>query len=205
MIIKPEIAALKEEVTGWRRDLHMHPELLYDVHRTAGRVATFCNRLVWTRWFPAVSAEPVLSASSVAEATYRARSWRCGRIWMLCQSRSRPTFPTHRVRQERCMPAAMMAIRQCFLVLPSIFQPVAILTARSSRSSSRQKRAERAHGPCWTKAFSTASVCSRSLVCTLCLASPWASLQRARDRCDGGDGQFRHHYRGQGCPRRDAA
>ncbi len=39
MNIDPRIAALKDEVTGWRRDFHAHPEVLYDVHRTAGIVA----------------------------------------------------------------------------------------------------------------------------------------------------------------------
>jgi amidohydrolase len=33
------VAALHEEVTAWRRDLHENPELLYDVHRTAAVVA----------------------------------------------------------------------------------------------------------------------------------------------------------------------
>ncbi|MCA3639017.1 MAG: amidohydrolase [Methylobacterium sp.] len=39
MKIDPRIAALKGEVTGWRRDFHAHPEVLYEVHRTAGIVA----------------------------------------------------------------------------------------------------------------------------------------------------------------------
>ena len=38
MNIDPRISALKDEVTAWRRDIHTHPELLYDVHRTAGLV-----------------------------------------------------------------------------------------------------------------------------------------------------------------------
>jgi len=33
------IAEFSEEIVGWRRDFHTHPETLYDVHRTAGRVA----------------------------------------------------------------------------------------------------------------------------------------------------------------------
>jgi amidohydrolase len=33
------IASLKPEVAAWRHDFHRHPELLYDVHRTAGIVA----------------------------------------------------------------------------------------------------------------------------------------------------------------------
>ena len=32
-------AALKEEVSQWRRDIHQNPEVLYDVHRTAAIVA----------------------------------------------------------------------------------------------------------------------------------------------------------------------
>ena len=32
-------ADLLPEITAWRRDLHEHPELLFDVQRTAGVVA----------------------------------------------------------------------------------------------------------------------------------------------------------------------
>ncbi|MEM8791332.1 MAG: M20 aminoacylase family protein [Pseudomonadota bacterium] len=32
-------ADLQDEITGWRRDIHMNPELQFDVHRTAGLVA----------------------------------------------------------------------------------------------------------------------------------------------------------------------
>jgi hippurate hydrolase len=39
MPIVNRIAALHPEITEWRRDLHAHPELLYDVHRTAASVA----------------------------------------------------------------------------------------------------------------------------------------------------------------------
>jgi hippurate hydrolase len=39
MPIVNSVADLHDEITGWRRDLHAHPELLYDVHRTAASVA----------------------------------------------------------------------------------------------------------------------------------------------------------------------
>ena len=39
MPIVNRIAAFSEEIAEWRRDLHAHPELDYDVHRTAGIVA----------------------------------------------------------------------------------------------------------------------------------------------------------------------
>lgn len=39
MPIVNRIAGMADEITGWRRDLHENPELLYDVHRTAAFVA----------------------------------------------------------------------------------------------------------------------------------------------------------------------
>jgi amidohydrolase len=39
MPVKNRFAELLPEITAWRRDFHEHPELLYDVHRTAGKVA----------------------------------------------------------------------------------------------------------------------------------------------------------------------
>jgi amidohydrolase len=33
------VAEFTDEIVAWRRDFHAHPELRYDVHRTAGRVA----------------------------------------------------------------------------------------------------------------------------------------------------------------------
>jgi hippurate hydrolase len=39
MPILNRIADLHADITAWRRDLHAHPELLYDVHRTAASVA----------------------------------------------------------------------------------------------------------------------------------------------------------------------
>jgi amidohydrolase len=39
MPIVNRIADLHGEITAWRRDIHAHPELLFDVHRTAASVA----------------------------------------------------------------------------------------------------------------------------------------------------------------------
>ncbi len=39
MPIINRVADLHDEITAWRRDFHENPELLYDVHRTAGIVA----------------------------------------------------------------------------------------------------------------------------------------------------------------------
>ncbi len=39
MPIVNRVADLHDEITAWRRDMHAHPELQYDVHRTAASVA----------------------------------------------------------------------------------------------------------------------------------------------------------------------
>ena len=39
MPIKNRFAELHADITAWRRDLHAHPELMFDTHRTAGIVA----------------------------------------------------------------------------------------------------------------------------------------------------------------------
>jgi len=39
MPILNRVAEMHAEIAAWRRDLHAHPELLYEVHRTAGTVA----------------------------------------------------------------------------------------------------------------------------------------------------------------------
>ena len=39
MPIVNRVADFHADITAWRRDLHAHPELLYDVHRTAASVA----------------------------------------------------------------------------------------------------------------------------------------------------------------------
>src|SRR5436305_2580202 len=39
MPIVNRIADMQAEIVAWRRDIHAHPELLFDVHRTAASVA----------------------------------------------------------------------------------------------------------------------------------------------------------------------
>ena len=39
MPIVNRVADLQPDIAAWRRDIHQHPELMYDVHRTAAFVA----------------------------------------------------------------------------------------------------------------------------------------------------------------------
>jgi amidohydrolase len=44
MPIKNRFAELHTEITGWRHDFHRNPEILYEVHRTAARVAALLRQ-----------------------------------------------------------------------------------------------------------------------------------------------------------------
>lgn len=39
MPVKNRIAEFHDEMTAWRRDIHTHPEIMYDTHRTSALVA----------------------------------------------------------------------------------------------------------------------------------------------------------------------
>ncbi len=39
MPVKNRFAELLPEITAWRRDIHAHPELQFDTHRTSALVA----------------------------------------------------------------------------------------------------------------------------------------------------------------------
>ena len=39
MPIVNRLADMQPEIAAWRQDIHAHPELLFEVHRTAGTVA----------------------------------------------------------------------------------------------------------------------------------------------------------------------
>ena len=43
MPVKNRFAELLPAITAWRHDFHTHPELLFDVQRTAGKVADLCR------------------------------------------------------------------------------------------------------------------------------------------------------------------
>ena len=44
MPIVNRVADLQPDIQAWRRDIHQHPELLYEVHRTAALVAMGASR-----------------------------------------------------------------------------------------------------------------------------------------------------------------
>jgi metal-dependent amidase/aminoacylase/carboxypeptidase family protein len=92
MLIDPRILGLKDEVTAWRRDIHAHPETLYDVHRTAGIVATKLRSFGCDEVVEGIGKTGVVGLIHGRNGPSSA----CVPIWMLCRSRKRPIFPMHR-------------------------------------------------------------------------------------------------------------
>ncbi|MBM3612456.1 MAG: amidohydrolase, partial [Alphaproteobacteria bacterium] len=45
MPVRNRIAELAPEIARWRRDFHAHPELQFEVHRTAARVAELLREM----------------------------------------------------------------------------------------------------------------------------------------------------------------
>ena len=72
MPISDAIAGLQPEITAWRRDFHAHPELLFDVHRTAAivteklfnieGVGLFTAEALETQDFPSIMAVTLFGA-----------------------------------------------------------------------------------------------------------------------------------------------
>ena len=88
MPIVNRVADLHSDITAWRRDIHEHPELLYDVHRTAAFVAdrlrefgcdevvtgmgkTGVRRLLDWRWMLGVGAVVAAAGAGAAIAMRR--------------------------------------------------------------------------------------------------------------------------------------
>ena len=114
MPIVNRVADLHPEITAWRRDLHAHPELLYDVHRTAATVAEKLKAFGCDEVVPGIGRTGVVGVIQGKQAgAAAARSSGCAPTWTRCRSRKRPACPTSRRCRARCTPAAMTATPRC--------------------------------------------------------------------------------------------
>ena len=107
------IAALAPEIAEWRRDIHAHPELLFDVHRTGGSSPTSCAASAATRWSTGIGRTGVVGV-------IRGRATGSGRVIGLradmdalpmTEATGLPYASQH--RPARCTPAATTATPRC--------------------------------------------------------------------------------------------
>ena len=82
MPVVNRLAELTAEITEWRRDIHQHPELMYDVFRTAEMVQEKLTSFGCDEVVPALE-KPVLWASS--KGIGLGQPLGCAQIWMRCR------------------------------------------------------------------------------------------------------------------------
>ena len=149
-----QVRAYHAELTAIRRDIHAHPELGLDTHRTADIVAGLLKS-----WGIEVH-RLVNGAADGGRAPFRQRSAvdraprRHGRAADPRADRRRPPEPT----SVSCTPAATTGTRPCCSARRATWPRRASSTARSTSFSSRARRAWAARSPCWGRAARAVSI-----------------------------------------------
>src|SRR3974377_535566 len=113
MPIVNRIADQHREITEWRRDFHAHPELLFDVHRTASSVAAKLKAFGCDEVVTGIGRTGAVGAiRGGGGAAYRrgkratpTRKPASAQIGSRCKSRKRPPCRTSRRCRARCTPA----------------------------------------------------------------------------------------------------
>ncbi len=112
MPIVNRVADFHNDITQWRRDLHAHPELQYDVHRTAATVAEKLKSFGCDEVVPGIGRTGVVGV--IRGRKGRLRGDRAARRHGRAADRGGDTgLPTNRPCRARCMPAAMTATPRC--------------------------------------------------------------------------------------------
>jgi hippurate hydrolase len=140
MPIINRVAAMHDEVSAWRRDLHANPELLYDVHRTAGVVSERLKAFGCDEVVPGIGRTGVVGV-------IRGRRTTSGRvIGMRADMDALPMTEFTDLPYASKTPGRMHACGHDGHTPPSICARRAISTAPPSSFSSRRRRAAPAAG-----------------------------------------------------------
>ena len=126
MPIKNRFAETHAEITAWRRHLHQHPELMFDLPETSKFVE---DKL---RSFGITDITTGIAQTGVV-AVIEGQSNRSNRtIGLRADMDALPIMEATGPRPPaKCMPAAMMGIRRCFWVLHNTLRRRAISMAAS--------------------------------------------------------------------------
>jgi metal-dependent amidase/aminoacylase/carboxypeptidase family protein len=119
MPIVNRVADLHDEIKAWRQDIHAHPELMFDVHRTAGVVAEKLKAFGCDEVVTGIGRTGVVGV-------IRGKKGSATRTIGL---RADMDCPTSRRTPARCTPAATTATPRCFWAPPSISPRRATSTA----------------------------------------------------------------------------
>ena len=135
------VAAMQEEVAAWRQDFHQHPEIGFEVHRTAGIVAEKLEAFGCDEVVPGIGKTGVVGI-------IKGRKSASGKVVGLRADMD--ALPIQEAtglrlcladRPARCTPAATTGTPPCCSAPPSTCARRATSTARCASSSSRTRRA----------------------------------------------------------------
>lgn len=87
------LAALADEAKTWRRTIHQHPELLFDLPKTAALVTEKLKEFGCDEVVGGIARTGVVAVIN-GNRGQAARS-HCARTWMPCPCRNRQTCHTH--------------------------------------------------------------------------------------------------------------
>ena len=129
MPIKNRIAELADEIALWRHDLHRHPELDYDVHRTAGIVAEKLKEFGCDEIITGIGKTGVVGIITGRVSGDRVIGLRADMDALPIHETSGK--PHASLTPEKCMLVVMMVIRPCYWALRNIWPRQEILPAKS--------------------------------------------------------------------------
>ena len=113
MPIINRVADLADEITAWRRDFHEHPELLYDVHRTAGIVADKLREFGCDEVVTGIGRTGVVGViKGRHDGSGKVIGLRADMDALPIEEATGRALPVED-RRARCMPAAMTATPRC--------------------------------------------------------------------------------------------
>ena len=112
MPIRNRLAEMHGDITAWRRDFHMHPELLYDTHRTARIVADKLRAFGCDEVIEGIGCTRVVGLIH-GKANNSGRT-----VWLRADMDALPIIeaigaPMPRPCLEKFMPAATKVTRRC--------------------------------------------------------------------------------------------
>ncbi len=126
------------EATAWRHDFHQHPELQFDVLRTAARVAELCRSFGCDEVVEGIGLTGVIAViKGCRNASGRVIGLRP--TWMPCRSLSRPGPTMPQRPMARCMPVGMTGTLRCCWGPRNTWPRRGTLMVRQSGSFSRRK------------------------------------------------------------------
>ena len=143
------VAAMQDEIAQWRRDIHAHPEILYEVHRTAGVVADKLKAFGCDEVVPGIGKTGVVGV-------IKGRKGTSGKvIGMRADMDALPMTEATDLPYASKTPGKMHACGHdghtaMLSAPPSVCARRATSTARPSSSSSPPRRAAPAARPWWT-------------------------------------------------------